>query len=121
MKYKKFNGIDTVESSGTYYEAMAMPAKANAEKLGGFDDWILPTLDQLILLRMTRVIYRDDFHWSSTMSKGSVDVGVGVDFINGHTQSRIIRNTCAVRLMRRSQFPEIFSLAANGAIDASEI
>jgi hypothetical protein len=108
------NGIDTLEAIGTWYAAIEMTAKANAENIGGFDDWILPTKNQLVLLKISGVVDNGGTHWSSSVGG---DYGAWyVDFVYGYVLNGVRNEALVVRLVRASQLLDIGNLAVNAAL-----
>lgn len=95
--------------------AQALIDKANAEKLGGYSDWRLPTIEELFCLadrtRSSPAIDKDAFHdtpdygwyWSSTPYAPGSGYAWGVDFHGGYSHGLAHDYDYGVRAVRASQ------------------
>src|SRR5690349_12610037 len=98
-----------------FKKAQALIDKANAQKLGGFDDWRLPTVEELFCLadrtKVSPAIDKDAFHdtpdygwyWSSTAYAPVPGYAWGVRFLNGYSLDLSRVNGYFVRAVRASQ------------------
>lgn len=98
-----------------FKKAQALIDKANAEKLGGFDDWRLPTVEELFCLadrtKASPAIDKEAFHdtpdygwyWSSTPYAPLSGCAWGVYFSGGNSLDLLRDGGSYVRAVRASQ------------------
>lgn len=81
-------------------DAMALPAKANTEAVGGFTDWMLP--DMYVLLALAALQPDDGWLWSSSPTVYLSGHAWLVDPVNGNIKVNEV-SSARVRLVRAEQ------------------
>ena len=96
----------------------ALPEKLNAERYIGFDDWVLPTVDELKLIQLTGIFPHIGLAWSSSAYVGKSNYAWVVYFDDGYVVSDYRFNYNHVRLVRASQLFAIGEYAVQKVIGA---
>jgi hypothetical protein len=129
MKHKIENignlSILTFADTATNHEdaregsALAMFKYANNNKIGGFDDWVLPTRETLLDLYQL-LGGGDKWYWSSSPYMGNSGCAWYVDFYDGYVYYSVRSNYYYVRLVRASQLFDIGLAALNKQLGVSK-
>ncbi len=104
-------GFSLVVTSGdvSIARALSMQAEANKERIGGFDDWLLPdSLTLLALFRAASELRNGRIYWSSTTPpRVNAFVGVYVSSDSGLIGGFDESGRAGVMLVRHKQFQDI--------------
>lgn len=102
MNLTKVHDFDVIEADrATFAQAEALVEKANAEKIGGFTDWVLP--DTQTLRALATLAPSLHWCWSSSPYVGVSNNACGVNFDNGNVYYSDRNDNDAVCLVRASQ------------------
>lgn len=99
-----FSVIDA-EKKMTWDEAMSLPAKANAEAIGGFTDWVLP--DPNTLKALASILPESGWFWSSLPYDDHPNCAWYVHFLSGYVDNYYNDYCNQVRLVREGQCLDI--------------
>lgn len=94
-----------VEQIMSWDKAMALPAKANTEAIGGFTDWVLP--DKQTLAALAAFKPEKSWFWSSSPSAEDSNNAWYVYFGNGYVGYDHKLDCLQVHLVRAEQIFEI--------------
>jgi Protein of unknown function (DUF1566) len=121
----KLNGFDLLEfdDAMTNYQdardgsALAAVAWANEKRIGGVDDWVLPSRETLLDLLQLGDSESTQWCWSSSPYVGNTDYAWYVSFGNGGVYYNYRLGPIAVRLVRASQCFDIGLAALHKRFD----
>lgn len=82
----------------TWPEAVKRPEQLNTVKYGGFDDWRVPTIDELEVLMKHNLFPKEGWYWSS--SPYDTSLAWRAHFGNGNVLNYLVNNDYYVRCVR---------------------